>query len=58
MKLTVYPNPSANGNVNIVFDDAMAIRNITVMDMGGRVVRTMNGITNNNITIENLQPGM
>jgi hypothetical protein len=58
VKLTVYPNPSANGNVNIVFDDAMAIRNITVMDMGGRVVRTMNGITNNNITIENLQPGM
>jgi hypothetical protein len=58
VKLTVYPNPSSDGRVNIVFDDAIAVRNVSVLDMSGRVVRTMNGISNNNITIENLQPGM
>ena len=58
VKLTVYPNPTADGKVNIVFDDAIAVRNVTVSDMSGRIVKQMNGITNNNITIENLQPGM
>ncbi len=58
VKLTVYPNPSSDGKVNIAFDDANAIRNVSVLDMSGRVVRQINGITNNNITIENLQPGM
>jgi hypothetical protein len=58
VKLTVYPNPSSNGKVNIVFDDETAVRNVTIMDLSGRMVTQMNGITNNNITIENLKPGM
>ena len=58
VKLTVYPNPTSNGKVNIVFDEEIAVRNVTVMDLSGRVVSQMNGITNNNITIDNLKPGM
>jgi hypothetical protein len=58
IRLTVYPNPSVDGRVNVVFDDAVAVRNVSVLDMSGRVVRQVNGITNNNITIENLNPGM
>jgi hypothetical protein len=58
IKLTVYPNPSSNGKVNIVFDEEIAVRNVTVMDLSGRVVTQMNGVTNNNITIDNLKPGM
>ncbi|MFZ9387122.1 MAG: lamin tail domain-containing protein [Chitinophagaceae bacterium] len=57
-KTIVYPNPTNNGRVNIVFDDASMTREISVMDMSGRVVRQIRSITNNNITIENLNPGM
>lgn len=58
VKLTVYPNPTSDGKVNIAFDDQKGVRNVSVLDMSGRTVRQMNGITNNNITIENLMPGM
>ena len=58
VKLTVYPNPTVDGKVNIVFDNENLVRNVTVMDMNGRVVKQINGITNNNITIDNLKPGM
>lgn len=54
----VYPNPSANGKVNIVFENTSVTREISIADMSGRVVRQIKGITNNNITIENLNPGM
>lgn len=57
-KTIVYPNPSNNGKVNILFEDASVTREVSVSDMSGRVVRQMKGITNNNITIENLNPGM
>lgn len=57
-KIIVYPNPTADGRVNVVFDDASVTRSITVSDMSGRTVKQINSITNNNITIDNLQPGM
>ncbi|MFZ9387120.1 MAG: T9SS type A sorting domain-containing protein [Chitinophagaceae bacterium] len=57
-KTIVYPNPSNNGKVNVVFEDASVTREIAVSDMSGRVVRQIRGISNNNITIENLNPGM
>ena len=57
-KTIVYPNPTNDGKVNVVFEDAEVTREIAVSDMSGRLVRQIKGITNNNITIENLQPGM
>ena len=57
-KTVVYQNPSNDGKVNIVFEDASVSRDISVTDMSGRTVKQMRGITNNNITIENLTPGM
>ncbi|MEO6613106.1 MAG: T9SS type A sorting domain-containing protein [Chitinophagaceae bacterium] len=54
----VYPNPSTDGKVNIVFEDANVARDISVIDMSGRTVKQVRGVTNNNITIENLKPGM
>lgn len=57
-KVTVYPNPTSNGTVNVVFDDASATRTISVLDMSGRTLKQINNVTNNNITIDNLQPGM
>lgn len=57
-KVTVYPNPTSNGTVNVVFDDASVTRTIFVTDMSGRTLKQINNVTNNNITIDNLQPGM
>lgn len=57
-KTIVYPNPSNDGKVKIIFEDASGTRSITVSDVSGRTVRQVNGITNNNVTIENLNPGI
>lgn len=57
-KIIVYPNPTADGKVNVVFDDASVTRTITVSDMSGRTVKQISGISNNNITIDNLLPGV
>ena len=58
-KTVVYPNPSDNGKVNVVFENGTATsRDVTVTDMSGRIVKTLRGVTNNNVTIENLNPGM
>ena len=57
-KTIVYPNPSSDGKVSIVFEEVSGVRNISVSDLSGRVVKQMKGITNNNIVIENLTAGM
>lgn len=57
-KIIVYPNPSSDGKVNVVFEDAKVTREVSVMDMSGRLVKQFKGVTNNNISIENLTPGI
>ncbi len=57
-KITIYPNPSGDGKINILFDDANVTRNISISDMSGRMIKEIRSISNNNITITNLQPGM
>jgi hypothetical protein len=56
-KTIVYPNPSSDGKVSILFDDLSGIRDISLMDLSGRVIKQMKGVTNNNIQIDNLAPG-
>ena len=56
--MIVYPNPSNDGKLNITFSEGSGVRNVSVMDMSGRTVKQINGITNNNITVENLMPGI
>jgi Secretion system C-terminal sorting domain len=57
-KTIVYPNPTADGKVNIVFEDKNVTRDIAVSDMSGRIIKQMKSVTNNNIIIDNLTPGM
>jgi hypothetical protein len=52
----VYPNPSADGKVNVVFEDQSA-KAVVVSDMSGRVVRQYNGVVNN-LQVEGLESGM
>ncbi len=56
-KMLVYPNPSATGNINVLFDSNFGIRDIMVSDAAGRLVRSFRSITNNNLQIENLKRG-
>jgi hypothetical protein len=52
----VYPNPSADGKVNVVFEDN-TVRDIQVNDMQGKVIKSYKGITNNILVIEKLTSG-
>jgi|CXWL01.1.fsa_nt_gi hypothetical protein len=57
-KTIVYPNPSKDGRVNIVFEEANVRRDISVMDMSGRIMRQIRNISNSNITLDNLVSGI
>lgn len=57
-KTIVYPNPSVDGKINVVFDDAAVTREISVLDISGRMIRQIKGITSNNVSIGDLNPGM
>jgi len=58
-KTIVYPNPSMSGSkVNILFGEKDGTRDVSLIDMSGRVIRQWKGFTNNNLQIENLSPGL
>ena len=57
IKMIVYPNPTFDGTVHVVFEDVSGIREVSLTDMSGRLVKKWNGITNNNLQIDNLTPG-
>ena len=57
VKRSVYPNPSNDGRVNVVFADVNTIRDVSLMDMNGRVMKQWKGVANNNIQIDNLMAG-
>jgi hypothetical protein len=56
-KTIVYPNPSNDGKVNVVFADVNVIRDVSLMDLNGRVIKQWKGVANNNIQIDNLTAG-
>jgi hypothetical protein len=55
-KLLVYPNPSSNGIVNVVFDQD-GTQDVQVSDAAGRSIRQFKAVTNNILVIENLKSG-
>src|SRR5436190_3386804 len=58
-KTIVYPNPSVSGSkVNVIFDEKDGMRDVSLIDMSGRVIRQWKGFTNNNLQIENLTAGL
>jgi hypothetical protein len=52
----IYPNPSADGKVNVVFEDQGA-KSVVVSDISGRIVRSYLGVVNH-LQIEGLESGM
>jgi Secretion system C-terminal sorting domain len=57
-KTIVYPNPSTDGKVSIVFEEKNVTRDIAITDMSGRVVKQLKNVISNNVSIENLVSGM
>jgi hypothetical protein len=56
-KLLVFPNPSVDGKVNVVFDDATSVRDIIVSDVAGRIIKKYNGVNGSSLVIDNLNEG-
>ncbi|MBL7747675.1 MAG: T9SS type A sorting domain-containing protein [Chitinophagaceae bacterium] len=56
--MIVYPNPSNNGKVNIVFNGYEARRDISIVDMDGRCIRMLRGIVDNSIILNDLPQGI
>lgn len=57
-KIIIYPNPSSDGRVNIVFDDQKGTRDVTIYDMSGRIFQQWTGISNNTLQVKQLNAGM
>jgi hypothetical protein len=57
-RMLVFPNPTNNGNVQVVFDEASGSRDVSLMDINGRTVKQWKNVTNNTLQIENLVSGM
>jgi len=56
-KTIVFPNPSNDGKVNVVFEDKNGSRDVSLMDMNGRVIKQWKNVMNNTLQIENLISG-
>lgn len=57
-KIIVYPNPTFDGKVNVSFEDANVIRDISLIDMNGRIINQWKAFTTNQLSIGNLTPGL
>ena len=57
-KVIVYPNPASDGKINVVFESSTGTRNLSLMDMSGRIVKEIKAITNNNVQLDKINPGM
>lgn len=55
--VVIYPNPAVGGNVNLVFADAEAAKQVLVSDLSGRVVQQYRNITTASHAISGLKTG-
>jgi len=56
-KIILYPNPSSDGKVRVVFEDMTGTRDVSLTDMSGRLIRQWQGVANNNLEITSLTAG-
>lgn len=56
-KTIVFPNPSNDGNLNVVFEDKDVSRNISLTDVNGRIIKQWKNVLSNTLQIENLLTG-
>ena len=56
-KMVVYPNPSATGNITVLFGNN-SNRKIMISDMSGRMVKQWNNYTDGDLTVTGLKTGV
>jgi len=56
-KVIVYPTPSSNGKVSVIFEETNGTHDISLIDMTGRVIKQWKTVYNN-IQIDNLASGV
>jgi len=56
-KTIIYPNPSSDGKLTVVFEDKEVSRDVSLMDLNGRVMKQWKNVMNNTLQIENLLTG-
>lgn len=54
----VFPNPSTNGQVNVIFESVRDQMDLSLVDMSGRILKQWQNYSDNSLQITNLQPGM
>ncbi len=54
----IFPNPSTNGQVSVIFESVRDRMDLNLVDMAGRVMRQWNNYADNSLQISDLQPGM
>jgi hypothetical protein len=54
----VFPNPARNGQVNILFSGATGVKEVTVYDLSGRMVRQIHDVTTQGLKISQLEAGL
>lgn len=53
----IYPNPTNDGKINVVFENRDASRNVSLTDLNGRVIKQWKNVLSNTLHIENLLTG-
>jgi Secretion system C-terminal sorting domain len=56
--LIIYPNPSTDGAVTIVFESSRSLRNAVLCNMFGQQLKKWSSISANTLELENLTPGV
>jgi len=56
-RIIMYPNPSSDGKVKVIFEDINGTRDVSLTDMSGRLIRQWAGVTNNNLEVTNIPAG-
>jgi hypothetical protein len=54
----MYPNPSFDGKVNLVFDEQNKTRTVSISDMAGRMIKQYRNVTTNSLQIDLNQEGI
>ncbi len=56
-KVTVYPNPTPDGTVNVGFGSTSTFRDVQVLDLNGQLIQQWLSLNNTSQQINNLQKG-
>ncbi len=57
-KLIVFPNPTNNGEFNLVFPKEEMVADIKLLNMNGQTIRQWNNFTGHRINVNNIIPGI